>query len=98
VSELKDWTYVGTGQYTFPGWAVDYSVSLTIGNWKIASASFLSFQDSGNGKYTRAQWDIDLQKIINTTGKIKVDTVTGASGTSKAIQDAVDQAIAQAKK
>ncbi|MDD2892086.1 MAG: FMN-binding protein [Candidatus Gracilibacteria bacterium] len=93
----KDGTYIGTGKYSFPGGSVDYSVSLDIADGKIAKASFVKFADSGNDFYNRAQGDAALGKIVGKSGKIVVDTVTGATGTSKAIQDAVDNALTQAQ-
>lgn len=97
VSNYKDGTYTGTGKYTFGGEAFDYIVSLTITSGKISAASFLNFVDSGNGKYTRAQGDIELQKIVGTSKRV-VDTVTGATGTSVAVQDAINDALSQAQK
>lgn len=97
VSEYKDGTYTGVGKYSFPGGSIDYSVSLTITSGKISAASFLNFTDSGNGMYTRAQGDAELQKIVGTSKRV-IDTVTGATGTSVAIQDAVNDALSQAQK
>lgn len=94
-SVYTDGVYVGTGKYLYTGGNIDYSVSITIGSGKIASASFLNFTTSGNGKYTRDQGDTILQKLIGTTST-KIDTVTGATGTSQAIQDAIDNALAKA--
>lgn len=95
-SVYKDGVYQGTGKYSFPGGGVDYIVSITITSGKISGASFTSFTVSGNGKYTRAQGDAALQKLV-TTNSTTVDTVTGATGTSQAIQDAVNDALAKAR-
>ena len=74
---------------------MDYSVSLTIVSGKITRASFVNFTVSGNGKYTREQGDVILQKLVNTAST-RVDTVSGATGTSQAIQDAIDDALSRA--
>jgi len=95
-AEFKDGTYTGNGTYSFPGGNVNYSVSITIASGKITQASFVDFTVSGNGKYTRAQGDAALQKLIGGTSA-NIDTVTGATGTSKAIQDAVNVALSKAK-
>lgn len=95
-SQFKDGTYTGIGKYSFPGGGVDYSVSLTIASGKISQASFVNFTVSGNGKYTRAQGDAALQKLIGGTNAT-IDTVTGATGTSQAIQDAVNNALSKAQ-
>ncbi|EKD30287.1 MAG: hypothetical protein ACD_78C00100G0005 [uncultured bacterium (gcode 4)] len=97
VSEYKDGTYIGTGKYIFGEFTVDYTVSLTVASGKISKASFVNFTDSGNGMYTRAQGDMELQKIVGTSKRV-IDTVTGATGTSIAIQDAVNDALSQAQK
>lgn len=95
-AQFRDGTYTGIGKYSFGGGSVDYGVSLTITSGKISAASFTSFTVSGNGKYTRAQGDATLQKLIGSS-TTTIDTVTGATGTSKAIQDAIDNALSQAR-
>ncbi|MDD5197939.1 MAG: FMN-binding protein [Candidatus Gracilibacteria bacterium] len=96
ASEYKDGTYLGTGKYIFGKFTVDYTVSLTIASGKISKASFVNFTDSGNGLYARAQGDATLQKLVGTSNRT-IDTVTGATGTSVAIQDAINDALSQAK-
>lgn len=96
-SQYSDWTFIWVGKYSFPGGGVDYSVSLTILNGKIIKASFVNFTVSGNWKYTQAQWDAALQKIVNW-GSTTIDTVTWATWTSTAIQDAVNDALSKATK
>jgi uncharacterized protein with FMN-binding domain len=95
-SQYKDGTYTGVGAYTFPGGSIDYSVSLTLVGGKISQASFISFTVSGNGKFTRAQGDAELQKLVGTSNT-RINTVTGATGTSQAIQDAIDNALSKAQ-
>lgn len=95
-SQFKDGTYTGIGKYSFAGGNVNYSVSITIASGKITQASFVNFTASGNGKYTRAQGDATLQRLIGATSTT-IDTVTGATGTSQAIQDAVNNALSQAR-
>ena len=95
-SQYKDGTYTGTGKYSFPGGSVDYSVPLTLVSDTISAASFASFTESGNKFYSRAQGDAALQKIVGTTNRT-IDTVTGATGTSTAVQDAINDAMTQAK-
>ncbi|EKD29316.1 MAG: hypothetical protein ACD_78C00445G0003 [uncultured bacterium (gcode 4)] len=95
-SQFRDGTYTGIGKYSFAGGNVNYSVSITIASGKITQASFVNFTASGNGKYTRAQGDATLQRLIGATSTT-IDTVTGATGTSQAIQDAVNNALSQAR-
>ncbi|OIO76641.1 hypothetical protein CO024_01250 [Candidatus Gracilibacteria bacterium CG_4_9_14_0_2_um_filter_38_7] len=96
TSGYKDGAYIGTGKYSFPGGSVDYSVSLTLSAGKISEASFVKFANSGNEFYTRAQGDVALKKIVGTSNRT-IDAVTGATGTSVAIQDAIDNALSQAQ-
>ena len=95
-SQFKDGTYTGVGRYSFAGGSVNYSISLTIASGRISQASFISFTASGNGKFTRAQGDAILQNIVSTNNT-NIDTVTGATGTSQAVQDAVNNALSQAR-
>ncbi|MDD5213898.1 MAG: FMN-binding protein [Candidatus Gracilibacteria bacterium] len=92
----NDGTYSGVGKYSYVGGSVDYSVEIVILGGKIASAKFLNFTASGNGKYTQIQGEAILAKIVSTQNST-IDTVSGASGTSKAIQDSVDNALSKAK-
>lgn len=95
-SQFKDGTYTGVGRYSFAGGSVNYSISLTIASGRISQASFISFTASGNGKFTRTQGDAILQNIVSTNNT-NIDTVTGATGTSQAVQDAVNNALSQAR-
>ncbi len=95
-ADFNDGKYTWTGKYSFPGGVVNYSVEINIISWKIVSAKFLSFTPSGNWLYTKTQWESALAKIVSSQN-FHIDTVTWASGTSQAIQDAVDNALNQAK-
>lgn len=93
----NDWVYTGTGKYLFTWWSISYTVSIEISGWKINKAEFIDFTDSWNWKYTRAQGEQVLSKLIWTSNS-KIDTISGASWTSVAIQDAVMDALNKAKK
>jgi len=95
-TQYKDGIYTGIGKYSFSGGSINYTVSITITSGKISAASFTNFTASWNGKYTRAQGDLILQKLIGGTSS-SIDTVTGATGTSQAIQDAINNALSQAR-
>lgn len=96
TSSLKDGIFTGAGRYSYPGGGVDYVVEITVSGGKITKAAFLNFSDSGNGLYSRAHGDAELGKIV-ATQNASVDAVTGASGTSNAVQEAVNQALAKAR-
>lgn len=95
-SELVDGTYTWIWKYSYAWGSVDYWVELVISSGKITSARFISFMASGNGLYTRIQADSELSKLVSTQNS-NINVVTGASGTSKAIQDAIDNALTKAK-
>ncbi|MDD5769440.1 MAG: FMN-binding protein [Candidatus Gracilibacteria bacterium] len=97
INIYSDGTYIGNGKYLYTGGSINYSVEIIISSGKITSAKFISFTQSGNGLYTREQADIKLSNIVATQNTV-IDTVSGASGTSKAIQDAIDDALLKAKK
>lgn len=94
--KYNDGTYTWNWKYSFSGGSVNYSVEITILSWKITSAKFLSFTPSGNWLYTQIQWENVLAKIVSSQNS-SIDTVTWASWTSQAIQDAIDNALNQAK-
>lgn len=92
----KNGTYLGDGYYLYAGGSVTYTVSLTLESSKITEAHFLAFTPSGNGKYTRADGDATLATLVRLQNT-SIDTVTWATGTSKAIQDAINVALRKAK-
>lgn len=53
-------------------------VELTVTNGKITAAQWKQFFPSGNGNYTRAMADANLQKLINSS-ITTVDTISGAT-------------------
>lgn len=71
-------------------------MEITVSGGKISKAGFLNFTPSGNGLYSRAKGDAELQRVV-ANQNASVDVVTGASGTSNAIQTAVNQALAKAR-
>lgn len=91
-----DWTYIWNWKYTFVDWSVNYSIQIIISWWKITSAKFLDFKESWNRKYTRDQWDNQLEKMV-LTQNINIDTITWATWTSQAIQDSINNALVSSK-
>ncbi len=90
----KDGTYEGTGYYVFGGNSAAVTLKVNIVDGKIATLSFITFPTSPAVK--ASDFDAALTKVI-TTQKSTIDVVTGATGTSRAVQDSLDEALAQAK-
>ena len=94
--QYRDGTFTGNGIYAYHGGSSTYSVEITIVGGKITAAKWLAFLVSGNGLYTRDQADAVLQKLVQDQA-YNVNTVSGATGTSNAITDAIRNALAKAK-
>ena len=86
--ELKDGVYTGSGQ----GYNGPISVRVTIANGVIKNIEILSYSDD-NPYFSRARGVIS--RILGKPGK-SVDTVSGATYSSRGIIDAVNNAIAKA--
>ena len=86
--DLKDGVYTGSGQ----GYNGPISVRVTIANGVIKNIEILSYSDD-NPYFSRARGVIS--KILGKPGK-SVDTVSGATYSSRGIIDAVNNAIAKA--
>ena len=96
-SVYSDGTYAWNGVYSYPGWGATYTVELIISGWKISQARFISFMVSGNGTYTQADGNAALQALVNTQNPV-VNTISWATGTSNAIQNAINEALSKARK
>ena len=86
--DLKDGVYTGSGQ----GYNGPISVRVTIANGVIKNIEILSYSDD-NPYFSRARGVIS--RILGKPGK-SVDTVSGATYSSRGIIDAVNNAIAKA--
>lgn len=89
----KDGTYTGSGVYQFGTGSATITVQITIASGRLTAISFQSFPTSP--AVTAADFDGAFTNMVNTQSTT-VNTVTGATGTSKAVQDAVDNAFAKA--
>lgn len=88
-AKYKDGTYTGTGVGYRPG----TQVSVTIKDDKITSISVLSTRD--DRKFYRRAFDTVISRIISNQ-KTSVQTVSGATYSSKAIINAVKNALTKA--
>ena len=86
--DLKDGVYTGSGQ----GYNGPINVRVTISNGLIKNIEILSYSDD-NPYFNRAR--SVLSRILGKPGK-SVDTVSGATYSSRGIIDAVNNAIAKA--
>lgn len=92
-------TFRGTGSYVFPGGSIPYSVALTFSSGTITFVDLASFTPSGNGLFSKAD---ALAKLSRLVGKkigdptVSIDAMSGASGTSKALNDAIGNAVVSA--
>ena len=86
--DLKDGVYTGSGQ----GYNGPINVRVTIANGLIKNIEILSYSDD-NPYFNRAR--SVLSRILGKPGK-SVDTVSGATYSSRGIIDAVNNAIAKA--
>lgn len=88
--ELKDGIYEGIAQ----GYGGQMLLRVTVKNRKITDITFLSHNETGS--YLELAERV-TKKIIETGGTDKVDTISGATVSSKAIINAVNDALSQAK-
>ena len=86
--DLKDGVYTGSGQ----GYNGPINVRVTISNGLIKNIEILSYSDD-NPYFNRAR--SVLSRILGKPGK-SVDTISGATYSSRGIIDAVNNAIAKA--
>jgi len=94
TSTWKDGTYSGIGYYVFGSNSAEIKVRIAIKNNKITTISFVSFPTSP--AVAASDFDSTFSTILSTQKPI-VNTVTGASGTSDAVQHAIDAALSQSK-
>jgi uncharacterized protein with FMN-binding domain/polyferredoxin len=88
--QYKDGTYTGSGS----GFGGTTKISVTIANGKITSVSTISNEDTQR-YYNRAIGTITNNAISKQSGS--VDTVSGATYSSKGIIEAIQNALSQAK-
>lgn len=85
-----DNTYEGTGE----GYNGDIEVSVEVKDGKIAEVSILSHEESPSISDKAIE---DIPKSIEEKNSTEVDVVTGATGTSNGIKEAVTKALEGAK-
>jgi uncharacterized protein with FMN-binding domain len=90
TSQYKDGTYTGTGS----GFGGTTKISVTIAGGKITGVKTVSNEDTSK-YYNRAIGTITNSVISKQSGS--VDTVSGATYSSRGIIEAVQNALSQAK-
>ena len=90
ASGLKDGVYTGTGA----GYGGTIKVEMTVSGGKITKLEVLSHSES-NGYFNRAKKLLDT--VLEKQGTDGVDTVSGATKSSRGILAAVNACISQAK-
>ncbi|AWB46522.1 FMN-binding protein [Paenibacillus sp. CAA11] len=90
--QYKDGTYEGTGD----GLKHKIKVSVEIKDEKINSIKVLEHKETES--MIQAAVDNSIPEIIEKQGTQGIDVVSGASGSSKGVIDAVSDALSKAKK
>ena len=90
ASGLKDGVYTGTGA----GYGGTIKVEMTVSGGKITKLEVLSHSES-NGYFNRAKKLLDT--VLEKQGTDGVDTISGATKSSRGILTAVNACISQAK-
>lgn len=88
--KYKDGIYQGTGQ----GFGGDITLSVKINQGKIEKIDIISAKGEDSSYFSRAK---ELIPIVEEKSSTNVDTISGATFSSKGIIAAVDDALSQAK-
>ncbi|MDD2565865.1 MAG: FMN-binding protein [Candidatus Gracilibacteria bacterium] len=91
-----DGIYIGEGYYASSKGTKFYTVEVTILGGKITSAKWLKFISSGNGLYSESMGNLELEKLIKNQ-TYGINTFSGATGTSNAVNNAIKNALNKAK-
>ncbi|MDD2486836.1 MAG: FMN-binding protein [Candidatus Gracilibacteria bacterium] len=92
----KDGSYIGNGIYKYPGGSSNLKVKISVSGGKIINARWMEFVAPSNSPFTEERANIELQKLIQNQ-EYKINTISGATGTSNSVYDAISNSLENAK-